>query len=374
MGTIKKAFNHYAAIVIDVIPCIIVASLLGAIIQIFTQLPLATGKPLAEHVPLISQWCSFLSVVSECGILMLPVYVTWATVRHFHGTELYSLFVGLAMTPGSLISGMDWENAVAQGTAEYWTFALQQVPKAGFQGQMLVGILGGICLVYLERFFSRRIPKALYLFFVPFLSIVPTVILVYTVIGPATAWVENGLTAIFTFLLSQPSLKNWGGLILGLCQLPMMLFGVHLALVPVNLQMIQSGEGSPVWPIMVISVLSCGAAALAASLLARDQEGREGAVITLGLGTVEPALFGVCVKNRYALVCAVLSAGLGGFLCRALGCYSTIFGLNGLFSFLSVPMALWGRYALAMAVSVTCSFLSATACLRLVREKRRKDI
>ena len=65
MGTIKKAFNHYAAIVIDVIPCIIVASLLGAIIQIFTQLPLATGKPLAEHVPLISQWCSFLSVVSE---------------------------------------------------------------------------------------------------------------------------------------------------------------------------------------------------------------------------------------------------------------------------------------------------------------------
>ena len=347
MGTsIQKAFNHYAAIVIEVIPCIIVASLLGALIQIFTQLPLAAGKTLAEHVPLISQWCSFLSVVSDCGILMLPVYVTWATVRHFHGTELYNLFVGLAMVPGSLISGMDWESAVAQGTAQYWSFALQQVPKAGFQGQMLVGILGGICMVYLERFLTGRIPKAVYLFVVPFLSIVPTVILVYTVIGPATAWVENGLTAIFTFLLSQPSLKNWGGLILGLCQLPMMLFGVHLALVPVNLQMIQSGAGSPVWPIMVISVLSCGAAALAASLFERTKEGqqaaREGAVITLGLGTVEPALFGVCVKNRYAMVCAVLSAGLGGFLCRALGCYSTIFGLNGLFSFLSVPMGLWG--------------------------------
>lgn len=223
--------------------------------------------------------------MSSCGVVMIPVYITWATVRHFKGPELLGIFVGLCLVPVGLMSGLDWPQAVLSGTASYFELGSWQIPKTGFQGQMLVGILSGMTLVGVERRLKKAVPEAIQIFVVPLAGVVGTVFATYLVIGPAARILERGMVAAAEFFLVRPELKNIGGLVMGLAHLPMMMFGIHLALVSVNLQMVASPGGSPLWAITVASALSAGGAALA-ELIFGDKEmketAREGTVITLG--------------------------------------------------------------------------------------------
>ena len=374
-GTVKSAFQHYSTIILSVIPCIIVGSLVDAVLNILTRMPLVNGQTLSRIYPLAGELADILQIVGSCGAMMLPVYITWAAVRHFKGSELLGIFVGLCLVPAGLMSGLAWPQAVLDGSAVYFELGIWQIPKAGFQGQMLVGIISGMTLVGIERWLTRVIPEAIRIFVVPLASVVGTVLVTYLLIGPAARALERGMVAAAEFFLMRPELKNIGGLVMGLVQLPMMMFGIHLTLVSVNLQMVSSPGGSPLWAITVASVLAAGGAALAELLFGereRKDAAREGTVITLGLGAVEPALFGVCAKDRCAFLGAVLAAGLSGFLSRVLNCGATIFGINGFFSFLSFPLDQWPRYALVLASAVIGSFSVTTVGLLLRRKENKK--
>lgn len=374
-GTVKSAFYHYSTIVISIIPCIIVGSLAEAVVNLLTRMPLYQGAALAQTWPWLGQIGQIMGIVSSCGILMIPVYITWAAVKHFQGTELLGIFVGLCLVPASLMSGLAWPEAVLEGTAVYFQLGDWLIPKAGFQGQMLVGILSGLVLVKLEKALTRIVPECLRIFLVPLTSVVSTVFLTYLVIGPLARLLEKAMVAAVEFVLLRPELKYLGGWIMGLIQLPMMLFGIHLALVSVNLQMVMSGGGSPLWAITVSSVLAAGAASLAVMLFG-DREmkkpAREGAVITLGLGTVEPALFGVCIQEKPAFVGAVLASGIAGYLSRLLECNANVFGINGFFSFLSFPMELWARYALVLAAAVAGGFVFTSLGIWLKKSRAKR--
>lgn len=370
---VKTAFSHYAEIVVSIIPCIVVASLLGAVINILGQMPLVQGRALAEVYTWLRPWCEVLTTISNCGIQMLPVYMAWATVRHFKGTEMYGIFAGLALVPADYLSGLSLSTAVADGTAKYLEFGPLTVPKAGFQGQMFIAILTGVLVVLIERFLTRRVPKQLHIFIVPLCCVVPTVLVAYLLMGPVMRVFEGALAAGCLYLLTEASFRYLSGFLLGLLHLPLMLFGLHLAFVPTNLQMVMSGNGSPLWPITVTTVLAAGGAALAVRLFSPDGElreaAREGSLVTLGLGLVEPALFGVCVKSRAAMLGAMLASAISGMLCRVLDCSATLFGLNGFFSFLSMPLEKWGAYGIAIATAIVLGVLFTALFLKIFTAK-----
>lgn len=373
----KKIFAHYSAIIIAVIPVILVSSLLGAFINILTEIPFIHGKVMVTVYPSIQKWCDLLTVFNNCGILMIPVYITWATVRHFHGNELYALFVGLTLVSPELRSGMALSSTAAEGSVDYWQFGFLSIPQAGFQGQILVAIIAGLFIVMLERGLTKKLPKLIHIFIIPFLCIVLTSLFVYLIAGPVSRGIEQILTVIFSYLFNEPKLKNISGFILGLCHLPMMMLGLHLALISVNLQQVMNNNGSPLWPITVTSVLSAGGAALAVLIFGKDKEmhdkAREGSLITLGLGTVEPALFGVCARNKAAMTGAMASAALSGLLCMILNINATSIGLNGFMSFLNIPVELWDEYAISIACSILGGFVF-TAILLKLSERRSKTI
>lgn len=373
---IRLAFKHYSTIIISVIPCIIVVSLVGVVLNILTTMPLVHGRTIASVSPAAADWGAFLQIFSNCGIMAIPVYVTWSTVRHFGGTELYGLFVGLTLIPSGVMSGLDYGSALLLGTVEYWDLGIAKIPRAGFQGQMLVAIFAGVLTVALERFLTRITPKLVYIFVVPLLSVTLTTLLIYLVAGPAARFVEQGLAGAVNVILNDERFKIAGGLFMGLAAIPMMTFGIHLALVSVQLQQITSLGRSPLWPIQVSAVLACGSAALAVFFFGSKKElresAREGALVTLGLGTVEPALFGVCCREKAAMAGAVMAAGAAGLFGRLLGCHSVSFGVNGFFSFLNFPVDQWLRYGAMLSVATGGSFF-LTAGMLWVKKRRDKE-
>ena len=232
--------------------------------------------------------------------------------------------------------------------------------------------MAGLLVTVIEKWLTKRIPPAAYTFVVPFACVVCTVIAVYLLVGSAARIVEQGLVRAVNFILGDEAMKAAGGFVMGVITVPLMALGIHLALVPVQLQQIAAGE-SALWPIQVSSVLACGGAALAIFLLSKKEEeihgpAREGVLITLGLGTVEPALFGVCCRRKEAMAGAVIASGLAGLVGRLTDCYSTSFGVNGFFSFLNLPMEKWVQYALMLGVSVIGS-LTLTLLFASMRKR-----
>ena len=56
--------------------------------------------------------------------------------------------------------------------------------RCGYQAQIIPAILVGFTYVYLERLAKKFSPEAIQMIIVPFFSLVPTVLLAHTVLGP----------------------------------------------------------------------------------------------------------------------------------------------------------------------------------------------
>jgi hypothetical protein len=88
------------------------------------------------------------------------------------------------------------------------------------------------------------------------------------------------------------------------------------------MQMIQSLGGTPVWPIIALSNIAQASAVTGIILVSRKHNEREisvPAAISAYLGVTEPAMYGINLKYRFPMLCAMIGSGLAGLVC----------GLNG---------------------------------------------
>ena len=77
-----------------------------------------------------------------------------------------------------------------------WDFGSFTVNRIGYQAQVIPALLAGLSLSYLEIFWRKRIPEVVSMIFVPFLSLLPALILAHTVLGPFGWWLGQGLSSI----------------------------------------------------------------------------------------------------------------------------------------------------------------------------------
>jgi len=354
-----------------VIPCIIVASLVGAIVVVLGTLPIAHGEPLSANNKVIENICSFLSIIRDCGIFSLPVFITWATVKHFKGNEVLGLLLGITLVPANIMSGLQLANIDDASLIKYWDFGIFKVLQCGFQAQILAAILAGLALLGFERLFKRIIPKTIEVIFVPMLSILLSFTSTYLLIAPVARAVDKAILKIFVFLVLTPSLRVVGSTLLGVIHVPLMFLGLHLAFLPINITLIASGLRNPFWPLTVSTVLSCGGAALGTFFAVRvgklKDSARESIVTTLILGTVEPALFNVCAKHKPAMIAAITASTVGGCMCGLFDLAATTQGVNGVLSFLNIPFEDWGFYLITLS---TCIILSCVFAFTLTRKQK----
>ncbi len=79
----------------------------------------------------------------------------------------------VASTPSSEIA-KDW----------VWDFGFFTVNHMGYQAQVIPALLAGLSLSYLEIFWRKHVSEVVSMIFVPFLSLIPALILAHTVLGP----------------------------------------------------------------------------------------------------------------------------------------------------------------------------------------------
>ncbi len=193
--------------------------------------------------------------------------------------------------------------------------------------------------------------------FVPFLSLVPAIILAHTVLGPLGWTIGKGISFVVLAGLTGP-VKWLFGAIFGALYAPLVITGLHHMTNAIDTQLIAdtATHTTGLWPMIALSNIAQGSAVFAYYLMNRHNE-REAevsvaATISAYLGVTEPALFGVNLKYVYPFVAGMIGSGVSGLLATTMNVQANSIGVGGLPGFMAIHVKSMIPFFICMAVAI----------------------
>lgn len=340
---VQRVITLLAEIFTPLLPAIIVGGLILGFRNILegVQFGFLGNQTIVAVSPFWNGVNSFLWLPGEAIFHFLPVGITWSITRKMGATEILGIVLGITLVSPQLLNAYAVNGTSAAEIAKNWSwdFGFFQVAKIGYQAQVIPAMMAGFLLVYLERFFRKRIPEAVSMIFVPFFSLLPTIIAAHTVLGPIGWKIGSGISWIVNAGLESP--LNWlfGG-VFGAVYAPLVITGLHHTTLAIDSQLIADFGSTNLWPMICLSNIAQGAAVLAIVIAHRGNKKEEQisvpSVISAWLGVTEPAMFGINLKYVYPFVAAMIGSGLAGMFITIMKVRANAIGVGGLPGILAI--------------------------------------
>lgn len=362
---IQRALSMLAEIFTPIIPAIIVGGLILGFRNILegVEWSALNGKTIVEVSQFWSGVNSFLWLPGEAIFHYLPVGIVWSVTRKMGTSQILGIVLGICLvSPNQLLNAYSVASTPAAEIASNWSwdFGFFTIEKIGYQAQVIPALLAGLSLAYLERFWRKHIPEVVSMIFVPFLSLIPALILAHTVLGPVGWTIGKGISAVVLAGLTGP-VKWLFGAIFGALYAPLVITGLHHMTNAIDTQLIADAGGTGLWPMIALSNIAQGSAVLAFYFMNRHDE-REAqislpAAISAYLGVTEPALFGVNLKYVYPFVAGMIGSGIAGLFCTSFNITANAIGIGGLPGILSIQAKYMGLFAINMLIAIVVPFM-----------------
>ncbi|MBT2385455.1 PTS transporter subunit EIIC [Streptomyces sp. ISL-11] len=322
----KLLLRRIAAVFVPLIPALIGCGIVAGIAGLLANL-----HWLPALVP-------SLAAVASGFMSLIAVFVGYNTAKEFGGTPVI----------GGAVAAIIVFGGVTQVTA----FGERLAPG---QGGVLGALGAALLAVHVEKWCRRRVPEALDVLVTPTLTVL--------VAGLATLYglmfvagkVSDAIGRFADWLLANGGAA--AGFVLGGLFLPLVMLGLHQALIPIHTTLIQQQGYTVLLPILAMA----GAGQVGAALAVYVRLTRNGSVrrtirsaLPAGvLGIGEPLIYGVSLPLGRPFVTACVGGAFGGGfvgLLNQLGdtVGSTAIGPSGLALF---PL-LKGNHGLGRAVAV----------------------
>lgn len=293
------------------------AKLLEFVISVFQPLvPAIAGAGVLKSVLLLlsmfgllasdSTVYTALAAISDATFYFLPIMVAVTTANTLKSNRLVAIAaVGYLLLPATTA-------ALADGMTLFG-FAVKNIT---YSSQVFPAILCVIFLSLMERGFNKISPKAIRIFFVPMMSLAITIPVTLLVLGPLGYNIGTLFTAVILAFYGK-----LGFVALGLLAaiLPFMIAtGMHKTLLPYAITTYgQLGYEALYMPASLAHNISESGACFAVALKSKDEDLKQTALsagISALMGITEPALYGVTLQNKKAMMGVVLSGAISGML------------------------------------------------------------
>ena len=375
-NAIQRVMTMLAEIFTPIIPALIVGGLilgfrnvlegvqmewLGQAMKDGQLLYDADGNPIWNTIVQVSPFWSgvnhFLWLPGEAIFHYLPVGITWSVSRKMGTSQILGIVLGICLVSPQLLNAYAVPSTDAATIASEWSwdFGFFTIARIGYQAQVIPALLAGLALSYLEIFWRKVVPEVISMIFVPFLSLLPALILAHTVLGPIGWTIGQWLSTIVLAGLTGP-VKWLFGAIFGALYAPFVITGLHHMTNAIDTQLIADTGGTGLWPMIALSNIAQGSAVFAYFIMNRKNEKEAQislpATISAYLGITEPALFGVNVKYIYPFVAAMIGSSIAGLLCVTFNIQAASIGIGGLPGILSIKAQYWPAFGLTMLVAI----------------------
>jgi len=355
LNPLQRAIKTLADIFIPILPAIVTAGLLMGINNLLTGPGIFFEQSIVEKYPQWADVASIINLIANTAFTFLPGLVGWSAVNRFGGSPLFGIVLGLMLVHPDLLNA--WGYGAAEEIPTWNLFGLE-VQKVGYQGQVLPVLVASYVLAKLEKWLRSKIADSFQLLLVAPIALLVTGLISFIAIGPITFAVGNVITdAVVNIFEFAPII---GGLIYGGLYAPLVITGMHHTFLAVDLQLIGSTGGTFLWPMVALSNIAQGTAALAMMFILKDEKLKSLSVtsaVSAYLGVTEPAMFGVNLRFRYAFISAIIGSALAGAFISVQAVKAPSVGVGGLPAFLSIFPQNWGAFFIGMAIVIIVPFV-----------------
>lgn len=350
MNWLERAISHMAEIFVPLLPAIITGGLILGFRNVIGDIKMFDGKSLTEISQFWATTHSFLWLIGEAIFFYLPVGVCWSTVKKLGGTPILGIVLGVTLVSPQLMNAY----LIGKEAPQVWDFGLFAIEQVGYQAQVIPAILAGIVLATIENGLRRVVPAYLYLVVVPFLALVTSVLLAHALIGPFGRLIGDGVGHIAKVAMTG-DFAVLGSMLFGFFYAPLVITGIHHTTNAVDLQLMQQMGGTPIWPLIALSNIAQASAVVGIIIISRKMNEREisvPAAISAYLGVTEPAMYGINLKYKFPMLCAMIGSAVAAAVCGLYGVLANGIGVGGLPGILSIKPQFWGVFAFAMLVAI----------------------
>lgn len=299
--------DYLIAIFQPLIPAIAGGGVLKALTMLFGMLGWISQS---------SSLYQLLNFIGTAPLYFLPILVAITTAQKLNVNVLVAVSaVGTLILP-------DFVTSLAKGISLFNI----KLTNISYSSQVFPAILAVFLYAFLEKKITKYCPKPIRIFFVPLLCMTITVIAAAIVLGPLGYYFGVVLTTIIMFLYNHFGFVACG-LLAGL--LPIMVsMGMHKALIPYVISTLSS-SGSEVLYLpasLAHNMSECGMS-FAVAIKTKDTKLRSTAIsagISALFGITEPALYGISLQHKRALIATMISSTISGGIIGLLGIKSFV--------------------------------------------------
>ncbi len=332
----ESLISHMADIFIPLLPALISGGLILGFRNVIGDIKMFEDgtKTLVEISAFWASMHSFLWIIGEAIFHFLPVGICWSIARKMGTSPILGIVLGITLVSPQLMNSY----ALGSQLPEAWNFGWFAVEKVGYQAQVIPAIMAGLTLSYIERVMNKIVPDFLNLIIVPVISIILAVFLAHTVIGPIGREIGNGVAYVVKAAMTG-EFAPIGAALFGFLYAPLVVTGVHQTSLAIDMQMIQSMGGTPVWPLIALSNIAQASAVVAVFMMTKKMTVREVALpaaLSAYLGVTEPAMYGINLKYRFPMLCAMIGSACAALICGFSGVLAGSIGVGGLPGILSI--------------------------------------
>lgn len=247
-----------------------------------------------------------LTAIPDAVFFFLPLLVTYTAAKKLDVNIPLALGIVALLVFPSFTTLLNQEGGLA-------LFGLT-IPAIAYNAQVFPPILAVLLLAVVERFAIRISPSVIRTFLVPLICFLVVSPITLFVLGPLGFWIGSLLTGAMLWLYGT---LGWFAVALMAAALPFIVsVGMHKAFIPPTIAtMADQGRESFYLVASLAHNLAEAGSTLAVALRTKNKTLR-GTAISSGVsaffGITEPALYGVTLQNRRALLSVVAGSFVGG--------------------------------------------------------------
>jgi len=257
----------------------------------------------------------FLVIVNMIGDLIfyfLPFFLAVSAAHKFKTNPYLAVALAAGLMHPTILNAAA---QIADTGVNTIDFLGMPILLMKYSSSVIPIILAVWIMSYVYRFVDQFIPKFLRVLLTPMVVLFIMIPLELIVLGPIGSYVGDWLTQGINYLFSTVGVL--AGLILGFFKPIMVMFGMHYALMPIQVQQVASLGSTVLLPAALAANLAQAGAAFGVFVLTKSKTMKSAAGssgFTALFGITEPAIYGVTLRYKRPFFAGCAAAGLvGGF-------------------------------------------------------------
>lgn len=250
---------------------------------------------------------AILSAASNALFYFMPIILGFSLARKIGASPYIAAVIAAALLEPN------FTNLLAGGADES-SFLGIPVLLSDYSSTVFPAFVAVLLFGQLEKLLKKIIPEQFHLLLVPLISLIIMVPFTVLVCGPLGIYVGQGVSIAMNFLVERSAILS--GLVGGALWIPIVVFGLHWAIIPVMISNMTLNGFDPLLGLLMGSVFASGGAAFGVFLKTKNKKLKQIAFSStlpaVLSGISEPIIYGIFFVYQRVFAYAIIMAGVSG--------------------------------------------------------------